>query len=108
MPPRKRPARRACTSRRVLGRRCFPPKRENFDLILMDIQMPVMDGMEAMTRIRQGEAGAAKANIPIIALTAYAMAGDREKLLAAGMNGYVAKPVAIQELRAAIDAALDG
>ena len=83
-------------------------KREDFDAVLMDIQMPVMDGMEAMTRIRQGEAGAAKANIPIIALTAYAMAGDREKLLAAGMNGYVAKPVAIQELRAAIDAALDG
>jgi CheY-like chemotaxis protein len=68
-------------------------RQEHFDLVLMDIQMPVMDGMEATRAIRSGDVGEEKKNIPIIALTAYAMSGDREKFLAAGMNGYVAKPV---------------
>jgi PAS domain S-box-containing protein len=69
----------------------------DFDLILMDVSMPVMDGIEACQRIR-GSRNPHKRNIPIIALTAYAMAGDKEKFLAAGMNGYVAKPVNMESL----------
>jgi PAS domain S-box-containing protein len=75
---------------------------EAFDLVLMDVQMPVMDGVEATRRIRQGEAGNEKKNIPIIAMTSYAMDGDREKFLQAGMNAYVAKPVDIKDLLCAI------
>jgi CheY-like chemotaxis protein len=67
-----------------------------FDLILMDIQMPEMDGIEALRRIRSGDHG--PSDIPIIALTAYAMKGDREKFLAEGMNGYVTKPVDFSDL----------
>jgi PAS domain S-box-containing protein len=75
---------------------------EAFDLVLMDVQMPVMDGVEATRRIRQGEAGNETKNIPIIAMTSYAMDGDREKFLQAGMNAYVAKPVDIKDLLNAI------
>jgi PAS domain S-box-containing protein len=67
-----------------------------FDLVLMDIQMPEMDGVEATRRIRSGKHG--RADIPIIALTAYAMKGDREKFLENGMDGYVTKPVDFGEL----------
>jgi len=76
--------------------------QETFDLILMDIQMPVMDGVEAARAIRAGSAGPDKAGVPIIAMTAYAMTGDREKFLAAGMDGYVSKPVDMAELLAVI------
>jgi PAS domain S-box-containing protein len=69
----------------------------NFDLILMDVSMPVMDGIEACRRIR-GSSNSHKRDVPIIALTAYAMAGDKEKFLAAGMSGYVAKPVNMETL----------
>ena len=72
------------------------------DLILMDIQMPVMDGSEATRFIRQREQGSA-AHTPIIALTAHAMAGDRERLLAEGFDGYVAKPFLINELAAELE-----
>ena len=71
---------------------------QNFDLILMDIQMPVMDGVEATKRIRNGEAGADKSNTPIIAMTAYAMVGDKEKFIAAGIDDYIAKPVEMDAL----------
>ncbi len=81
-------------------------RREPFDLVLMDIQMPVMEGVEATRAIRRGEAGEDRKRIPIIAMTAYAMAGDREKLLAAGMDGYVAKPVELDELLDAIQRVL--
>lgn len=63
-----------------------------FDLIFMDIQMPKMGGLEATSRIRAGEVSAENSDIPIIACTAYAMAGDKEEFLSAGMDGYLAKP----------------
>ena len=73
-------------------------EKGNFDLVLMDIQMPVMDGVEATARIRAGEAGPDRRNIPIIALTAYAMVGDKERFLEAGMDDYIAKPVDMNDL----------
>jgi two-component system sensor histidine kinase/response regulator len=63
-----------------------------FDTILMDVQMPEMDGLQAATRIRERELGTG-AHIPIIAVTAHAMKGDRERCLAAGMDGYISKPI---------------
>src|ERR1035438_3143993 len=71
-------------------------QKQSFDLILMDVQMPDMDGMEATAAIREKERGGE--HIPIIGLTAGAMSGDRELCLAAGMDGYVSKPVSVQEL----------
>jgi CheY-like chemotaxis protein len=73
--------------------------RQDFDLIFMDIQMPVMDGVEAARAIRQDESLGAKSSIPIIAMTAYAMTGDREVFLEAGMNDYLAKPVQMDGIR---------
>jgi two-component system cell cycle response regulator DivK len=65
-------------------------KTEQFDLIVMDIQLPGMDGLEATTKLR---AEPATAQVPVIAVTSYAMAGDRDKALAAGCSGYVTKPI---------------
>lgn len=73
-----------------------------FDVILMDVQMPEMDGYEATAAIREHEMTTGT-TIPIIALTAHAMKGDREKCVAAGMNGYVTKPVKTKTLLAEID-----
>jgi len=77
-------------------------RSQPFDIVLMDVQMPRMDGFEAMRQIRRQEAGGA-AHMPIVALTAHAMAGDREQCFAAGANGYIAKPINPAELFAAID-----
>lgn len=75
------------------------------DLILMDVQMPGMDGLEATARIRQMEKPAGK-HIPIIAVTAHALVGDRERFLAAGMDGYVAKPIQMENLFQAIESVI--
>jgi PAS domain S-box-containing protein len=80
--------------------------QQDFDIILMDVQMPVMDGVEATRCIRAGEAGVRNRSIPIIAMTAYAMLGDKEKFLAAGMDGYLAKPVGMERLAETIRAAM--
>ncbi len=77
----------------------------DFDLILMDVSMPIMDGIEACQRIL-GSDTPRKRDIPIIALTAYAMPGDKEKFLDAGMNGYVAKPVNMETLTQVMTEAL--
>ncbi len=71
----------------------------NVDCIFMDIQMPVMDGVEATRRIRTDATGAFDPNIPIVAITAYAMEGDRQKFLDAGMSAYLSKPVNIYALK---------
>ncbi len=73
-----------------------------FDVVLMDVQMPVMDGVEATAAIRAKEKVTGE-HIPIVAMTAHAMAGDRQHFLASGMDGYVSKPVHSQELFAAIE-----
>jgi two-component system sensor histidine kinase/response regulator len=79
-------------------------RSRQFDVILMDVQMPEMDGLQAAARIREKEL-ATDAHIPIIAVTAHAMKGDRERCLAAGMDAYIAKPINPAELAATIRAA---
>jgi signal transduction histidine kinase/ActR/RegA family two-component response regulator len=77
--------------------------RESFDLVLMDCNMPELDGLEATRLLRAGEVGVLDAHLPVIALTANAMDGDREICLAAGMNDFLSKPVSIAALRQAIE-----
>jgi CheY-like chemotaxis protein/HPt (histidine-containing phosphotransfer) domain-containing protein len=74
-----------------------------YDLVLMDVQMPEMDGLMATKIIRDTRSEVQDHNIPVIAMTAMAMKGDREKCLEAGMDGYVTKPIQPQELRKAIE-----
>ena len=69
-----------------------------FDLVFMDVQMPLIDGLEATRRIRSDTSGTFDSQIPIIALTAHAMKGDKESFLEAGMNDYIAKPIDKEEL----------
>jgi PAS domain S-box-containing protein len=78
-----------------------------FDLILMDVQMPDMDGFEATGMIRAREQSSGR-RLPIIAMTAHSMKGDEERCLAAGMDGYVSKPIEVEQLFATIDTVLSG
>jgi two-component system cell cycle response regulator DivK len=75
------------------------------DLVLMDIQLPDLDGVEALRRLRKDTRTAA---IPVLAVTAQAMRGDRERFLAAGFEGYVAKPVNVGELISTVRRHCDG
>jgi CheY-like chemotaxis protein len=95
---------------RRLGHECIVASRgaeaiqalneDKFDIVLMDCQMPDMDGYEATRRIRQMRGNAA--STPVIAITAHALPGEREKCLIAGMNDYLAKPVSLEQLGAVI------
>ncbi len=76
--------------------------RETFDMVLMDLQMPVMSGVDATIAIRQREEQTGR-HVRIIAMTAHAMSGDRERCLAAGMDGYLSKPIDPQKLFAAVE-----
>ncbi|MGE5357694.1 MAG: two-component regulator propeller domain-containing protein [Bacteroidales bacterium] len=78
-------------------------RAEPYDLVLMDVQMPEMDGLEATKRIRAGEPGVINPRIPIVAMTAHAMKGDREQCLESGMDAYLAKPIKPAELRDVIE-----
>jgi PAS domain S-box-containing protein len=77
-------------------------RRGTYDLILMDVQMPVLDGVAATTMIRKAEA-ATNRRVPIIAVTAHALQGDRERFLEAGMDGYIEKPIRPDRLRAEME-----
>jgi two-component system sensor histidine kinase/response regulator len=79
--------------------------REEFDIVLMDIQMPEMDGLETTAAIRNQEQSSGR-HMPIIAMTAHAMRGDRERCLAAGMDGYISKPIVSAELLESIEAVI--
>jgi CheY-like chemotaxis protein len=76
-------------------------KSNRYDVILMDVQMPEMDGFQATAALRQMESCA---DVPIIALTAHAMTGDRQRCLAAGMNDYLAKPLDLIRLVQTVEA----
>jgi CheY-like chemotaxis protein len=80
-------------------------EKESFDIVLMDVQMPVMDGFEATTSIRQREQ-LSGSHIPIVAMTAHAFKGDQERCLAMGMDAYISKPIRQQELYATIESVL--
>ena len=80
----------------------------DWDVILMDVQMPIMDGIAATRAIRRAEAETGRAPTPIVALTANAMAHQVAEYTAAGMDGFVAKPIDIAQLFAAMERVLDG
>ncbi|MBI3759716.1 MAG: response regulator, partial [Deltaproteobacteria bacterium] len=74
-----------------------------FDIVLMDVQMPEMDGIEATRLIRHREMASGSRPIPVVAMTAHAMNGDRERCLEAGMDAYISKPIEAQSLLTSIE-----
>jgi len=88
----------ACDGREALAK----VNRGHFDLVLMDVQMPVVDGFQAAAAIREQEKTTG-GHITIIAITAHALKGDRERCLAAGMDGYISKPFRLAELLSEIE-----
>jgi PAS domain S-box-containing protein len=83
-------------------------RAKDFDLVLMDCQMPVMDGFEATRRIRDPSTGVLNSSVPIIAMTANAMRGDRDRCIDSGMNDYLSKPVSPADLAAAVKRVTEG
>jgi len=81
-------------------------KRNKYDLVLMDIQMPIMSGIEAISEIRKMENNSGF-HQPVIALTAFSMRGDKEHYLEDGFDGYVSKPLSIKELISEISRVMD-
>jgi two-component system sensor histidine kinase/response regulator len=81
---------------------------DRFDLVLMDVQMPEMDGFEATRSIREYEDATLRTRLPIVAMTAHAMKGDRERCIAAGMDAYISKPVRASELSRTISQIVSG
>jgi len=81
-------------------------EKQSYDLVLMDVQMPVMDGFQATAAIRESEKSGNR-HIPIIAMTAHALKGDQERCIAAGMDGYVSKPIRTADLFTAIESAVE-
>jgi signal transduction histidine kinase/DNA-binding response OmpR family regulator len=77
--------------------------KENYDLVLMDVQMPIMDGLEATKNIRDQNSSVLSHDIPIIAMTAHAMSGDKEMCIRSGMDGYISKPINVDDLYMEID-----
>jgi len=82
--------------------------RRHYDLVLMDVQMPVRDGIETTRAIREADSKVLNRHVPVIAMTAHAMKGDEETCLASGMDGYLSKPVQLETLRLEIDRQLLG
>jgi CheY-like chemotaxis protein len=80
-------------------------QREQVDIVLMDVQMPDMDGFQATAAIREGEKNSG-GHLPIVALTAHALKGDKERCLANGMDAYLSKPIRVQDLDRALAEAL--
>jgi len=81
---------------------------KTYDVVLMDLSMPELDGFETTRMIRNGSHGVLNPEVPVIALTAHAMSGDRERCLSAGMNGYLVKPLDSEELELELEAACPG
>ena len=82
-------------------------REQRFDAILMDVQMPILNGVETTRIIRSEEQYSQVRDIPIVALTAHAMAGDREEFLKAGMDDYLPKPISLEDLDALLKRLLD-
>ncbi|MEA3106118.1 MAG: two-component system, sensor histidine kinase and response regulator [Gammaproteobacteria bacterium] len=82
-------------------------RRRHFDVVLMDCQMPKLDGYEATRLLRRPESGARNPGVPVIAMTAHALSSDRERCLAAGMDGYVTKPIDPKRLLAVLQGVLE-
>lgn len=101
---RKQNFRPVCVENGVLALRALA--RERFDLVLMDVQMPEMDGLTAAQRIREGAAGEGNRDVPIIAMTAHVLGDNKESYLNAGMDGYAAKPVDLASLARLIEEVL--
>jgi CheY-like chemotaxis protein len=83
-------------------------KKDNYHLILMDIQMPFLDGLEATRIIRENEKISGTNRVPIVAMTAYAMYGDKERFLKSDIDDYIAKPIKVDEFFKIVDKYLKG
>lgn len=89
------------------GRRALEQLRERaYDVVLMDVQMPGMDGLQAARAIRAGEAGRTNQDVPIVAMTAYASSEDEQACYDAGMNAYLAKPLNMQRFLDTVQSAI--